>query len=25
VMTADQLADVDARVGRRVPAVAPAV
>ncbi len=25
VMTADQLADVDARVGLRVPAVAPAV
>jgi uncharacterized protein YqhQ len=25
VMTADQLADVDARAGRRVPAVAPAV
>jgi uncharacterized protein YqhQ len=25
VMTADQLADVEARVGRRVPAVAPAV
>jgi len=25
VMTADQLSDVDARVGRRVPAIAPAV
>jgi uncharacterized protein YqhQ len=25
VMTAEQLADVDARAGRRVPAVAPAV